>query len=1189
MTNVPISSLNPGTTVKDSDLFPDVQEVGVGPVKVTGSQIKLYVSESPSFVTPNIGVAHGTSLALGGAAIGTNALAVTGTADFNSAVTLGTQQLIQGQLVLSNTSAGAYSTTLKSSNLSTSGWVFTLPPDSGTNGYILTTNGSGTSAWTDPTALGIDIDVNSTAITGGTSGHLVYDNSGKFGEMSAITTDGAAALTLGTQQTTQGTIVLANTAAGVFPVTIKSSNSTSASWSLTLPTTAGTNKYALITDGSGVSSWSQIDLGAAVTGTLPVNHGGTGQTSLAAHGVVIGNSTSGVNVTATGSSGQIFQSGGASADPVWSTATFPSTATSAGTILRADGTNWVATTATYPATTTINQILYSNANNQVTGLTTANGGVVNTNSSGVPSITTNPTLGVQQTTQGSIVLANTAAGAFPTTLKSSNSATEAWTLTLPISKGTNGYILTTDGTGVSSWTNPTSLGIDIDVNTTAITGGTSGRIVYDNSGTFGEISAITTNGSNTLTIGTQQSSQGSLVLSNTAVGAFATTIQSSNSASASWTLTLPTTAGTNNYVLTTNGSGTSSWSQVSLTAGVTGVLPVANGGTGQSTNTVHGVLIGNSNNAINATTAGSSGQLLQSGGASADPTWTTATFPSTATSTGTILRADGTNWGATTTTYPATTTAGTILVSATANEITGSSNPVLGVQQTTQGSLVLANTAAGAFSTTLKSSNSATEAWTLTLPVSKGTNGYILTTDGTGVSSWTNPTALGIDIDINSTAITSGTSGRLLFDNAATVGETSAITTNGSGTLTIGTQQTTQGSIVFGNTAAGAFATTVQSSNSASAAWTLTLPTTAGTNNYWLKTDGSGNTSWTNSIAIATGTSLALGGATIGTDALAITGTSTMGSATYFPDGAAATPSIAHSGDANCGIYFPSADTIAFSTAGTQALNITSSQTIGIGVTPGSGQTFKVGKNITGSTSSSAITTECNILSDVTNYAQGFVSSLATSAASFTLNNLIHYRTYQGTIGLGSAVTNQYGFYVDSSLTGATNNFGFYGNIASGSGRWNFYAAGTADNYFSGKVGIGVAPAVKLDIVDSGNQLRMSAGVANSYYGFDCQAGYSTWKDFSDGSESIQLSNSGFIYFSTASANRFILDGNGNAIVNTGAIATNATNGFLYVAGCAGTPTGTPTAYTGRVPIVVDTTNNKLYFYSGGAWRDAGP
>jgi hypothetical protein len=67
------------------------------------------------------------------------------------------------------------------------------------------------------------------------------------------------------------------------------------------------------------------------------------------------------------------------------------------------------------------------------------------------------------------------------------------------------------------------------------------------------------------------------------------------------------------------------------------------------------------------------------------------------------------------------------------------------------------------------------------------------------------------------------------------------------------------------------------------------------------------------------------------------------------------------------------------------------------------------------------------------------------------------------------------------------------------------------------------------------------------------------------------------------------LDSSGNVVINTAAIATNATNGFLYVPSCAGTPTGTPTAYTGRVPIVVDTSANKLYFYSTGAWRDAGP
>jgi len=75
----------------------------------------------------------------------------------------------------------------------------------------------------------------------------------------------------------------------------------------------------------------------------------------------------------------------------------------------------------------------------------------------------------------------------------------------------------------------------------------------------------------------------------------------------------------------------------------------------------------------------------------------------------------------------------------------------------------------------------------------------------------------------------------------------------------------------------------------------------------------------------------------------------------------------------------------------------------------------------------------------------------------------------------------------------------------------------------------------------------------------------------------------------SAGSIRFLADGAGNFVVNNAAIATNATDGFLYVSTCAGTPTGTPTSYTGRAPIVVDTTNNKLYFYSGGQWRDAGP
>jgi hypothetical protein len=79
------------------------------------------------------------------------------------------------------------------------------------------------------------------------------------------------------------------------------------------------------------------------------------------------------------------------------------------------------------------------------------------------------------------------------------------------------------------------------------------------------------------------------------------------------------------------------------------------------------------------------------------------------------------------------------------------------------------------------------------------------------------------------------------------------------------------------------------------------------------------------------------------------------------------------------------------------------------------------------------------------------------------------------------------------------------------------------------------------------------------------------------------------LVFQTNGSARARIPAAGGMVVGTAALATNATDGFLYVPTCAGTPTGTPTTQTGTAPIVINTTNNKLYFYSGGAWRDAGP
>jgi len=50
------------------------------------------------------------------------------------------------------------------------------------------------------------------------------------------------------------------------------------------------------------------------------------------------------------------------------------------------------------------------------------------------------------------------------------------------------------------------------------------------------------------------------------------------------------------------------------------------------------------------------------------------------------------------------------------------------------------------------------------------------------------------------------------------------------------------------------------------------------------------------------------------------------------------------------------------------------------------------------------------------------------------------------------------------------------------------------------------------------------------------------------------------------------------------ALATTATDGFVYIRSCNGAATGTPThAGTGRVPMVYDYANDALYVYNS-AW-----
>lgn len=81
----------------------------------------------------------------------------------------------------------------------------------------------------------------------------------------------------------------------------------------------------------------------------------------------------------------------------------------------------------------------------------------------------------------------------------------------------------------------------------------------------------------------------------------------------------------------------------------------------------------------------------------------------------------------------------------------------------------------------------------------------------------------------------------------------------------------------------------------------------------------------------------------------------------------------------------------------------------------------------------------------------------------------------------------------------------------------------------------------------------------------------------------------GTAYFEITATRVQVKTSNTNFVVGAGALTTTATDGFPYIPTCPGTPTGTPSTFTGRSPIVWDSTNLFLYAYSGGAWHTVDP
>lgn len=422
----------------------------------TGNVLKYYNGASVQTVGTSAGVSSVGLTMPGIFNVSGSPLTASGTLAVSAAGTSG------GIPYFSSSNALASSAVLDANQVMLGGGAGGAPSvvaGSGTSGQVLTSNGSG-SAPTWQTAGGVP---------GGANTQIQFNNSGVFGADSgftyagsgAVSITGAAATALSATTTSSTGIAVSGLSNSGYGVVGNSStgiggyfNSTSG---YALTTGSGNVGIGTLTPDSLLTVNGVIEAGknASTTGQLLLDNGGTSGASVKLQNISAITSYN-FNLPATaGTAGQVLLSGGGGSSPMtWGTLTVGGggTGLAGGT---SGGIPYFASSTTMASSAALtNHALVVGGGTGASPYSLAAGGagtlLTGQGAAADPSFSLTPTLGVAGSSAGSLSFANSSTS-FITSVRASSSTSAAWTFTLPPTAGTSGYILQTDGAGVTSW------------------------------------------------------------------------------------------------------------------------------------------------------------------------------------------------------------------------------------------------------------------------------------------------------------------------------------------------------------------------------------------------------------------------------------------------------------------------------------------------------------------------------------------------------------------------------------------------------------------------------------------------------------------------------------------------------------------------------------------------------------------